>query len=122
MYFRRNATEDQELHGHQIRAGDKVSIWYVSANRDEGVFTDPHSFDIGRSPNPHVAFGGGGPHFCLGASLARLEIRVVLEELAARVSSLEAAGPTERLRSNFINGIKHLPVQLHPVRPRQTVR
>ena len=122
MYFRRNATEDQELHGHQIRAGDKISIWYVSANRDEEVFADPHSFDIGRSPNPHVAFGGGGPHFCLGASLARLEIRVVLEELAERVSSIDAVGPTERLRSNFINGIKHLPVRMQPARPRQSAR
>jgi cholest-4-en-3-one 26-monooxygenase len=112
MYFRRNATEDIELHGQQIKQGDKVSIWYASANRDEDHFEDPFRFDIRRTPNEHIAFGGGGPHFCLGASLARMEIRVLLEELSARAPKVRALGPPDRLRSNFIGGIKHLPVEL----------
>jgi len=112
MYFRRNATEDIELHGQQIKEGDKVSIWYASANRDEDHFEDPFRFDIRRTPNDHIAFGGGGPHFCLGASLARMEIRVLLEELTARAPKIRALGPPDRLRSNFIGGIKHLPVEL----------
>lgn len=113
MYFRRNTTRDHVLSDAEIAAGDKVSLWYISANRDDSVFDDPFTFDVTRTPNPHVAFGGGGPHFCLGASLARLEIRVLFEELAQRVPRLERAGDTQRLRSNFINGIKHLPVALH---------
>jgi len=113
MYFRRNATRDFELRGETIRAGDKVSLWYISANRDEEVFEEPFRFDITRDPNPHIAFGGGGPHFCLGAQLARLEIRVLFEELATRTPRVEALGPAERLRSNFIGGIKHLPVRFH---------
>jgi cholest-4-en-3-one 26-monooxygenase len=112
MYFRRNVTKDTEIRGEKISAGDKVSIWYVSANRDEEVFDDPFKFDILRSPNDHVAFGGGGPHFCLGSSLARMEIRVLFEELARRVPRLEAKGEAQPLRSNFIGGIKHLPVDL----------
>jgi cholest-4-en-3-one 26-monooxygenase len=112
MYFRRNATEDIELHGQQIKQGDKVSIWYASANRDEDHFEDPFRFDIRRTPNEHIAFGGGGPHFCLGASLARMEIRVLLEELTARAPKVRALGAPDRLRSNFIAGIKHLPVEL----------
>jgi cholest-4-en-3-one 26-monooxygenase len=112
MYFRRNATRDVELGGCTIQAGDKVSLWYVSANRDEDVFDDPFRFDITRTPNPHIAFGGGGPHFCLGAQLARLEIKLLFEELVARHPRVEALGPPDRLRSNFIGGIKHLPVSL----------
>ena len=112
MYFRRNATQDTELRGQTIKAGDKVSIWYVSANRDEEVFDDPFTFDIERSPNEHIAFGGGGPHFCLGSSLARMEIHVLFEELALRVPTLRQLGAADRLRSNFIGGIKHLPVDL----------
>jgi cholest-4-en-3-one 26-monooxygenase len=112
MYFRRNATEDIELRGQQIKAGDKVSIWYASANRDEDHFEDPFRFDVRRTPNDHIAFGGGGPHFCLGASLARMEIRVLLEELTERAPKIRALGPPDRLRSNFIGGIKHLPVEL----------
>ena len=100
MYFRRNVTTDAELRGVPIKAGDKVSIWYVSANRDEEVFDDPFRFDIQRTPNDHLAFGGGGPHFCLGNSLARLEIRVLFEELARRVPRLQAAGEAKPLRSN----------------------
>jgi cholest-4-en-3-one 26-monooxygenase len=112
MYFRRNVTKDTELRGEHLAAGDKVSIWYVSANRDEEVFDDPFRFDIERSPNDHVAFGGGGPHFCLGSSLARMEIHVLFQELARRVPTLRSLGQPDRLRSNFIGGIKHLPVEL----------
>lgn len=111
LYFRRNAMEDMEVAGQQIRAGDLVSLWYVSANRDASVFDDPDRFDVGRDPNHHVAFGGGGPHFCLGASLARLEVRVVLEQLLDRYDRLEVVGDVDRLRSNFLHGIKHLPVR-----------
>ncbi|MCU1462905.1 MAG: Steroid C27-monooxygenase [Acidimicrobiales bacterium] len=114
MYFRRNVTQDTELGGQALATGDKVSIWYVSANRDEDVFDDPFRFDIERSPNDHVAFGGGGPHFCLGSSLARMEIHVLFEELARRVPQLHAVGDAQALRSNFIGGIKHLPVALQP--------
>ncbi len=111
MYFRRNVTEDVDYKGHLLKAGDKVSIWYVSANRDEDVFDDPFRFDITRSPNDHVAFGGGGPHHCLGANLARMEMRLFFEELTRRVPHVEALGEISRLRSNFIGGIKHLPVR-----------
>jgi cholest-4-en-3-one 26-monooxygenase len=111
MHFRRTATEDLILGGQAIAAGDKIVIWYVSANRDEKVFDDPMRFDIERSPNEHVAFGGGGPHFCLGANLARMEIRVLFDELLDRWSHLELAGEPTRLRSNFINGIKHIPLR-----------
>jgi cholest-4-en-3-one 26-monooxygenase len=114
LFFRRNCTRDTELGGKTIRAGDKISLWYISGNRDESVFDEPFRFDITRDPNPHIAFGGGGPHFCLGAQLARLEIKLLFEELAARVPRLEALGAPDRLRSNFIGGIKHLPVRLTP--------
>ncbi len=113
MYFRRNCTKDTVVGGETIREGDKISLWYISANRDEDVFDDPFRFDITREPNPHIAFGGGGPHFCLGAQLARLEIRMLFEELAKRYPRIEALGSPDRLRSNFIGGIKHLPVALH---------
>jgi cholest-4-en-3-one 26-monooxygenase len=112
LFFRRNATRDVVLGGQTIRKGEKISLWYISANRDEAIFDEPFRFDITRDPNPHIAFGGGGPHFCLGAQLARLEIRVLFEELARRTPKLEALGAPERLRSNFIGGIKHLPVRL----------
>ena len=112
LYFRRNAVAPMDVAGVTIEPGDVVSLWYVSANRDEAHFDDPASFDVGRTPNEHIAFGGGGPHFCLGASLARLEVRVVLEELLARYETIERAGPVSRLRSNFIHGIKHLPVRM----------
>ncbi|HEX6418440.1 MAG TPA: cytochrome P450 [Acidimicrobiales bacterium] len=114
LFFRRNCTRDIELGGQLIREGEKISLWYISGNRDEAVFDEPFRFDITRDPNPHIAFGGGGPHFCLGAQLARLEIRLLFEELAARVPRLEALGEPDRLRSNFIGGIKHLPVRLAP--------
>jgi cholest-4-en-3-one 26-monooxygenase len=111
MYFRRNVTEDLDYKGHQLQAGQKVSIWYVSANRDEDVFDDPFRFDITRAPNDHIAFGGGGPHHCLGSNLARMEMRLFFEELTSRVPTIEAVGDVSRLRSNFIGGIKHLPVR-----------
>jgi cholest-4-en-3-one 26-monooxygenase len=112
-HFRRTATAPAEIHGQEIAAGDKVVMWYISANRDESVFDDPFRFDITRDPNPHIAFGGGGPHFCLGAQLARMEIQVLFEELVKRAPRIEALGPPDRLRSNFIGGIKHLPVRFH---------
>ncbi len=118
MYFRRNVTRDTELGGQRLKAGDKASIWYISANRDEEIFEEPFRFDIMRSPNEHVAFGGGGPHYCLGANLARLEINILLEELVKRVPAVERIGEVKRLRSNFINGIKHLPVRLTPAAAR----
>jgi cytochrome P450 len=110
-HFRRTATEDVEVRGRTIRAGDKVLLWYTSANRDEAVFEDPFAFDVGRTPNRHVTFGPGGPHFCLGAHLAKLEIRIVLEELRPHLHRFQLAGEPQRLRSNFFNGIKHLPVR-----------
>ena len=115
MYFRRTATHDTELRGQRIREGDKVTMWYGSANRDEEIFPDGHRFDVGRAPNEHLAFGIGH-HFCLGANLARLEIRVMFEELLRRLPDIELAGPVERLRSNFINGIKRMPVRFTPER------
>jgi cholest-4-en-3-one 26-monooxygenase len=112
LYFRRNVAEPIDYRGVQLREGDKVSIWYVSANRDEDVFEDPFRFDITRSPNPHVSFGGGGPHHCLGAHLARAELRILFGELVRRVQEVEPSGPPSFLRSNFLGGIKHLPVRL----------
>jgi cholest-4-en-3-one 26-monooxygenase len=114
MHFRRTAHRDTEIAGQKIAEGDKVVFWHVSANRDEEVFEDPMRFDIGRSPNEHVAFGGGGPHFCLGHNLARLEIRVMFTELLRRMPDFELSGPVARLRSNFINGVKHLPISFSP--------
>ena len=89
-------------------------VFYASANRDEDVFADPQEFDIGRDPNPHVGFGGGGPHFCLGRHLAALELRVLLRALAERMPDIELDGEASRLRSNFLNGIKHMPVRFTP--------
>jgi cholest-4-en-3-one 26-monooxygenase len=108
MYLRRNVTADTELRGQALKAGDKLNLWYVSANRDEDVFEDPFRFDIERQPNEHVAFGGPGPHFCLGASLARLELRVLFEELARRVPVLRSLGPPVHLRSNVVAGLRLL--------------
>jgi cytochrome P450 len=110
MHFRRTATVDTELAGRKIKAGDKVLIWFVSANYDEDAFDEPYSFDLRRSPNPQVAFGLMSPHLCLGAQLARMEIKVLFEELLPRISSAEITGPIDRLRSNFIAGIKRLPI------------
>ena len=112
MHFRRTATADTELGGQRIKRGDKVVIWFTSADYDERQFPDPFRFDIHRTPNDHVAFGRMSPHLCLGAQLARMEIKVLLEELLPRLSSVQLDGPTERLRSNFICGIKRLPVKV----------
>jgi cholest-4-en-3-one 26-monooxygenase len=117
MYFRRTATTDFELGGKQIKSGDKVVMWHISANRDEEVFDDPFTFDIDRSPNEHIAFGGGGPHFCLGANLARMELRLIFGELLTRIPDIELATAPEMLRSNFIGGIKHMPITFTPTEP-----
>ena len=108
--FRRTALRDTELGGKQIVAGDKVVVFYSSANRDESVFALPDQFDVARDPNPHVGFGGGGPHFCLGRHLAALELRILLQALTERMPGIHLDGEPSRLRSNFINGIKHMPV------------
>jgi cholest-4-en-3-one 26-monooxygenase len=117
MNFRRTAMSDTELSGTKIRQGDKVVFYHSSANRDENIFENPGRFDIGRDPNPHIAFGGGGPHFCLGANLARIEIRVMFEHLLDRLPDIHQAGDVERLQSRFINGVKHLPVAFTPTAP-----
>ncbi|MGN6475084.1 MAG: cytochrome P450 [Mycobacteriales bacterium] len=109
LHFRRTATHDTEIAGHRIAAGDWVVMHYLSANRDERVFPDPHRFDIGREPGPHVAFGGLGTHFCLGAQLAKLEIAVMLDELYTRAPQLSTTAEPTRLRSAFFHGIKSLP-------------
>ena len=114
MYFVRNVMLYTELRGQRIVADEEITIWYISANRDQEVFDDPFRFDITRSPNEHVAFGGGGEHYCLGANLARMEINLLFEELKKRVESVERFGEVERLRSNFINRIKHPRVRLTP--------
>lgn len=112
MHFRRTATCDTTLGGRRIAAGDKVVIWFVSADYDDAVFADPFTFDIRRSPNQQVAFGLMSPHLCLGAQLARMEIKVLFEELLPRVDDIRLTGPVERLRSNFIAGIKRMPVSV----------
>lgn len=114
IWMRRTLTRDHVLSGHQFHEGDKVVLYYGSANRDEEVFVDPERFDVRRDPNPHVGFGGPGPHFCLGAHLARREMAVMFRELYSRLPDLDLAGEPVQLRSNFINGIKHLPVSFTP--------
>jgi cytochrome P450 len=111
--FVRTATRDTELHGVPIKENQRISLWYGSANRDEEMFPDGHRFDVGRTPNEHLGFGIG-PHFCLGANLARLEIKVMFQELLRRLPDIELAGPVERLRSYFISGIKTMPVRFTP--------
>ena len=113
--FKRTATCDTELGGQKIRENDKVVVYYASANRDESVFTDPDRFDVTRTPNEHLAFGVG-EHFCLGSSLARLEIRIMFTELLRRFPDMALAGPVSRLRCNFLNGVKHMPVRFSPER------
>jgi len=113
IHFRRTATQDTEIRGVEIRDGDKVTIWYPSANRDEDIFDHPDTFDVARTPNPHVTFGFG-EHFCLGSNLARLELRVIFEELLGRFPDIELAGEPRRLRSNFVNAIKYMPVRFRP--------
>ena len=113
MYFRRTATRDTELRGTPIKENEKVVVYYTSANRDEAVFPEPFRFDVGRTPNDHLAFGVG-QHFCLGNSLARIEIRAMFEELLRADTGHRTAGPVRRLRSNFINGYKSIPVRFMP--------
>ncbi|MGH9121271.1 MAG: cytochrome P450 [Acidimicrobiales bacterium] len=117
MNFRRQSTKAFELRGQRIEEDQKVVFWHASANRDEEVFEDADTFDIARNPNPHMAFGGGGPHFCLGANLARMEIRVMYEHLLDRLPDIHQAGEVQRLQSAFINGVKHLPVAFTPGAP-----
>ena len=114
IYMRRTLTRDAELSGTKMAAGDKVTLWYASANRDETKFADPWTFDVRRHPNPHVGFGGGGAHFCLGANLARREITVAFEELHRQIPDIEATEEPDRLWSPFIHGIKRLPVAWTP--------
>jgi cytochrome P450 len=111
-FMRRTATADTTLGGASIKKGDKVILWYVSGNRDEAEFENPDTFDIGRDPNRHLSFGRGGPHLCLGVHLARLEVKVVLAALMKRVSRWELAGEPIRIRSNFTNGLRTLPVRM----------
>ena len=114
IWMRRTVNEDTVLSGEELRSGDKVLLFYNSANRDESAFDDPGRFDVRRSPNPHVGFGAAGPHFCLGAHLARREVTVMMRELLARLPDIEATGEPDRLHSSFINGIKHLPCRFTP--------
>jgi methyl-branched lipid omega-hydroxylase len=110
VYMRRTLTQDIELSGTRMAAGDKVSLWYNSANRDDSKFADPWTFDVARNPNPHVGFGGGGAHFCLGANLARREIRVAFDEIRREMPDIVATEEPARLLSQFIHGIKRVPV------------
>ena len=112
--FVRTATRDTELRGVPVRQGDRAAMFYPSANRDEAHFPDPDRFDIGRDPNPHLAFGGGGTHFCLGANLARVEAAAIFPEVLTRMKDLELAGPVERVSSTLMNGIRSMPVRFTP--------
>jgi len=115
--FLRTATKDTELRGVRVQQGVRAAMFYPSANRDKTQFADPDRFDITRTPNPHMAFGGGGTHFCLGANLARVEAAAIVSEVLSRMKNLELAGPVERTPSTLINGIHSMPVQFTPARP-----
>jgi cytochrome P450 len=117
IHMRRTCTRDTNLGGQAMKEGDKVVLFYSSANRDEKVFANPHRFDVSRTPNEHVGFGGPGPHFCMGANLARREIRVMFDRILHRLPDLEITGPPARLQSNFINGIKRMPCSFTPGKP-----
>jgi cytochrome P450 len=112
-FFRRTTTTDTEIRGVEIAAGERVTVWFAAANRDPDHYPDPHRFDVTRNPADNLTFGRGGPHHCLGAHLARLELRVYLEELLERVGRIELTGEPRRLRSNFTNGLKRLPIRFH---------
>ena len=116
IHFRRTATRDVALGGQPIRAGDKIVLWYNSANRDEAFWPDPHRLDVTRTPNDHVGFGAGGPHFCLGANLARREIKVMFDELLHRLPDIHVTGVPDMLLSAFIHGIKRMRVEFTPAR------
>jgi cholest-4-en-3-one 26-monooxygenase len=115
MYFRRTLTSDFELRGKKLKKGDKVVLWYPSANRDEDVFADPDRFDVSRNIPEHVGLGVG-EHYCLGASFARAQLRSIFTEVITRLPDIEGAGPIRYLRSNFIQGIKEMPVKFTPTR------
>lgn len=115
VHFRRTATQDTAISGQPIAAGEKVVMWFNSANRDERAFTNPYSFDVTRSPNAHFGYGGGGPHFCLGANLARREIKVMFEQILTRLPDLEITAEPDLLQSAFIHGIKRMPCSFTPV-------
>jgi cytochrome P450 len=114
IYMRRTATRDTVLDGQEIKEGDKLALWYASANRDADVFEDPFRFDVGRTPNEHVGFGGPGPHYCLGANLARREIKVMFRQIFDRLPDLQITGDPQRLASNFVHGIKRMPCSFSP--------
>jgi len=111
-HFRRTATKDVEFSDTRIREGEKVVVWFASGNRDDAVFADPYRFDVTRNPNEHMSFGRGGPHMCLGNALARIELRIMFEELLSRDVVLERTGDIDYLRSNFVHGIKRMPVRV----------
>jgi cholest-4-en-3-one 26-monooxygenase len=117
-HFRRTAMEDTVINGQAIAKNDKVLMWYISANRDENIFTDPFTFDITRNEGEHVAFGAGGTHYCLGANLARAELRILFAELIERIPDMKMVGEPDILRSNFIGGVKHMPVSFTPGKKR----
>ena len=110
VVLQRTATEDTEIDGHAIGRGERVGMYFAAANFDEDVYADPNRFDIGRTPNPHVTFGGGGPHYCIGANLTRLEVRIMFDALADGLCDVRLLGTPRRLRSSWLNGIKELPV------------
>ncbi|MFM6971622.1 MAG: cytochrome P450 [Rhodoluna sp.] len=112
-HFRRTATKDTEINGVKIKAGDKVVPWFASGNYDEEIFDNPNKMDVTRNPNEHMTFGRGGPHMCLGNALARIELRVMFEDLIGRISSMERTGDIDFLRSNFVHGIKRMPVKVN---------
>ncbi len=121
IQFRRTVARDYELNGYPLRAGDDVVLFYTSANRDEAVFPEPDAFDLTRSPNPHVGFGGGGPHFCLGASLARQELSVLFRELLTRLPDIRATGAPELIPSSFDNRVGRLPFTVAPLGARKAL-
>jgi cytochrome P450 len=118
--FLRTATQDTEIRGVSVKKGDRAAMFYPSANRDEAQFADPDRFDVSRTPNPHVAFGGGGTHFCLGANLARVEATALVSEVLSRMKNLELAGSVERTPSTLINNIHSMPVRFTPALPTGT--
>jgi len=111
-HFRRTATKDIEIHGTKIKSGEKIVTWFASGNRDNKIFERANEFDVTRNPNEHMTFGRGGPHMCLGNALARIELRVMFEDLISRIDSMELTGPVDYLRSNFVHGIKRMPVRV----------
>lgn len=111
-HFRRTATKDVQVHGKTIKSGDKVVTWFASGNRDAEIFENANDFDVARNPNEHMTFGRGGPHMCLGNALARIELRVMFEDLVSRVDSMEIVGQIDYLRSNFVHGVKRMPVKV----------